>query len=123
MRVIDFLYSIERVLRQADVRAEQPWAAVGMDLFMEKPVNRDKLRHMLDLLEHDHWRGSSAGSQPAVNSRNLEQPGQEAMHVQESQRCDSLGSFSSGMDVKVCDSTACCNISTPLLVNVFQGCL
>lgn len=95
------------------VCAEQPWAAVGMDHFMEKPVNRDKLQHMLDLLEHNYWRGggSRPGSQAAVNSRSSEQPAQELQHVDmlESQRCDSLGSFSSGVDIKVCRASGCCH--------------
>ena len=64
---------------------------MGMDLFMEKPVSRDKLRAMLDLLESDSWqRGSTADS--------AQLPGTV---FADNQRCNSMGSFSGGVDIKV----------------------
>lgn len=93
---------------------------------MEKPVNRDKLRQMLDLLEHDHWSSSSPGSQAAVDSMASEQPAEE-----ECLRRNSLGSFSSGVDIKVRNpfylsnlphpagvSHTCCGSTGPALVTV-----
>lgn len=73
-----------------------------MDLFMEKPVNRDKLRAMLDLLESDSWqRGDTAaesGQPPVQRAQQQPLPG---LGFAGGQRCASLSSFSGGLDIKV----------------------
>ncbi|CAL8470081.1 g9623 [Coccomyxa elongata] len=87
---------------QLDPATDRPWAAVGMDLFMEKPVNRDKLRAMLDLLESDSWqRGDTAaesGQPPLQRARLQPLPG---LGFAGGQHCNSLSSFSGGLDIKV----------------------
>ena len=84
--------------------AERPWAAVGMDLFMEKPVNRDKLRAMLDLLESDSWQRNSTADSAQLPSTVFA----------DNERCASLGSFSGGLDIKV---GACQHAAQQQLVN------
>ena len=88
---------------------ERPWAAVGMDLFMEKPVNRDKLRAMLDLLESDSWQRNSTADSAQLPSTVFA----------DNERCASLGSFSGGLDNKV--GAAVQHVSTCCTAAISQG--
>jgi hypothetical protein len=72
-----------------------------MDLFMEKPVNRDKLRRMLDLLEQNRWRGSAAAVSSKLEGAEQAAPKAPPVGVLDSERCESMGSFSSGVDIQV----------------------
>ena len=80
--------------------ADRPWAAVGMDLFMEKPVNRDKLRAMLDLLESDSWQRGDTAADSDQRQQAQQQP-LPGLGFAGGQRCNSLNSFSGGLDIKV----------------------
>lgn len=71
-----------------------------MDLFMEKPVSRDKLRAMLDLLESDSWqRGDTAAD--SDQPQRVQQKPLPGLGFAGGQRCNSLSSFSGGLDIKV----------------------
>lgn len=75
-----------------------------MDLFMEKPVNRDKLRAMLDLLDSDAWQRDSSAADSAQQPPPQQQQQQESlvMGFVAGDCCNSLSSFSGGLvDIKV----------------------
>lgn len=81
-----------------------------MDLFMEKPVNRDKLRAMLDLLESDAWQRDSNSAADSAQQQQQLPPG---MSFGGSRRCNSVSSFSGGLDIKVLRCSSAWPVASP----------